>query len=51
MGSIRYYPRRCRKNIIRLMYMLSMDAETAFDVIDALGEIPGFLIKGVGMLA
>lgn len=31
--SVRDYPRSCRKNIIKIMYMLSTDAETAFSLL------------------
>ena len=30
--DLKPYPRRCRKNINRLMYMLSTDAETAYNM-------------------
>ena len=33
MGELRYYPRRCRKGINRLMYMLATDSETAYAMI------------------
>ena len=33
MSDTRYYPRRCRKGINRLMHMLSTDSDTAFAMI------------------
>ena len=35
MKDLKVYPKRCRKNIIKLMYMLSTDADTAYELLKA----------------